>query len=84
MISLHELVWMLSIQPYVPHVTSIVNSILHQLSIEFINGIPLYVLYILNMHIKFRSNQMLFTIRSINLFLIHNFRSQKLKILTFV
>ena len=77
MISLHELVWMLSIQPYVPHVTSIVNSILHQLSIEFINGIPLYVLYILNMHIKFRSNQMLFTIRSINLFFLYTILNYK-------
>ena len=68
---------MLSIQPYVPHVTSIVNSILHQLSIEFINGIPLYVLYILNMHIKFRSNQMLFTIRSINLFFLYTILNYK-------
>ena len=47
------------------------------LTVEF------HVLYILNMHIKFCSNWMLFTIRSINLFFIHNFRSQKLKILTF-
>ena len=77
MISLHKLMWMLSIQPYVPHVTSIVNSILHQLSIEFINGIPLYVLYILNMHIKFRSNQMLFTIRSINLFFLYTILNYK-------
>ena len=29
------------------------------------------------MHIKFHSNRMLFTIQSINLFFIHNFRSQK-------
>ena len=42
------------------------------------------VLYVLNMHIKFCSNQMLVTIRSINLFFIHNFISQKFKILTFV
>ena len=45
------------------------------LTIEF------HVSYILNMHIKFRSNHILFTI---NLFFIHNFRLQKLKILTFV
>ena len=48
------------------------------LTVEF------HILYVLNMHIKFRSNRMLFTIRSINLFFIHNFKSQKLEILTFV
>ena len=48
------------------------------LTVEF------HVPYVLNMHIKFRSNRMLFTIRLINLFSIHNSRSQKLKILTFV
>ena len=42
------------------------------LTIEF------HVPYVLNMHIKFHSNRMLFTIRSINLFFIHNFRFQKL------
>ena len=47
------------------------------LTVEF------HVLYVLNMHIKFHSNRMLFTIRLINLFSIHNFRSQKLKILAF-
>ena len=47
------------------------------LTIEF------HVPYVLNMHIKIRSNWMLFTIRSIKLFFIHNFRSQKLEILTF-
>ena len=39
---------------------------------------------VLNMHIKFRSNRMLFIIRLINLFFIHNFRSQKLEILRFL
>ena len=39
-----------------------------------------FVLYVLNMHIKFHVNQTLFTIRSINLFLMHNFRLQKLEI----
>ena len=48
------------------------------LTVEF------HILYVFNMHIKFRSNRMLFTIRSINLFFIHNFKSQKLEILTFV
>ena len=38
------------------------------------------VLYVLNMQIKFYVNQMLFTIQSINLFLMHNFRLQKLEI----
>ena len=37
-------------------------------------------LYVLNMHIKFYINQTLFTIGSINLFLMHNFRLQKLEI----
>ena len=48
------------------------------LTVEF------HILYVLNMHIKFRSNRMLFTIRSKNLFFIYNFKSQKLEILTFV
>ena len=39
-----------------------------------------HVFHALNVHIKFRSNQMLFTILLINLFFIHNFRQQKLKI----
>ena len=38
------------------------------------------VLHVLNMYIKFYVNQMLFTIRFINLFLMHNFRLQKLEI----
>ena len=41
------------------------------LTIEF------YVLYVLNMHTKFLLNQILFTIQSINLFFIHNFKLQK-------
>ena len=41
-------------------------------------GMP--VLYVLNMYIKFHINQTLFTIWSINLFLMHNFILQKLKI----
>ena len=48
------------------------------LTVEF------HVPHVLNMHIKFHSNQMLFTIGLINLFFIHNFRSQKLEILTFI
>ena len=41
-------------------------------------GMP--VLYVHNMHIKFHVNQMIFTIRSINLFLMHNFILQKFEI----
>ena len=42
--------------------------------------IRLYVIYIFNTHVKFCTNQMISNIRSINLFLIHNFRIQKLEI----
>ena len=34
--------------------------------------VGLHVYYVLNMHVKFRVNQMLFTIWSINLFFMHN------------
>lgn len=37
-------------------------------------------LYILNTHVKFCVNWMLFTIRSIHLFFIHSFKLQKLQI----
>ena len=36
--------------------------------------VKLYVLYVLNMYVKFLSNQMLFTNRSINLFFTNNFK----------
>jgi len=36
--------------------------------------IRLHVFYVLNMYVKFRANQMLFTIKSINLFLKYNFK----------
>ena len=42
--------------------------------------VEVLVLYVLNIHIKFHVNQTLFTIQSINLFLIHNFRLQKFEI----
>ena len=48
------------------------------LTVEF------HVPYVLNMYIKFRSNRILFIIWSMNVFFIHNFRLQKLEILTFV
>ena len=55
------------------------------LGVNFENlTVKFHVPYVLNMHIKFCSNWMSFTIWSINLFFIHNFRSQKLEILTFV
>ena len=47
------------------------------LTVEF------YIPYVLNININFHSNWMLFTIQSINLYFIHNFRLQKLEILTF-
>ena len=37
--------------------------------------VKFHIPYVLNIHIKFRSNWILFTIRSINSFFIHNFRS---------
>ena len=55
------------------------------LGVNFENLIvKFHVLYVLNMHIKFCSNWMLFTIRLINLFFIHNFRSHKLEAFIFV
>ena len=36
-----------------------------------------YVLYIFYMHVKFRLNRIIFRIRSIKLFFIYNFKSQK-------
>ena len=55
------------------------------LGVNFENlTVKFHVPYVLNIHIKFRSNWMLFTIRSINLFFIRNFKSQKFEILTFV
>ena len=46
-------------------------------------NIKFYVIYILNMHIKFHSNYMLFIIQLINLFFIRIIRSQKFEILIF-
>ena len=59
------------------------SSYIFLLDVNFENPIVgLHVLYILNMHVKFCLNQMLFTIPLINLFFMHNFLSQKLKIQT--
>ena len=43
--------------------------------------IALQVLYIFKKYVKFRVNQMLFTIQSINLFFMYNFKLQKFEIL---
>ena len=54
------------------------------LDMKFENiNVRLHVLYVFNMNVKFRSNWMLFTIRSINSFVIYNFRPQKLEIQIF-
>ena len=42
--------------------------------------IELHILNVLNKHINFCVNWILFFIRSINLYLMHNFRLQKLEI----
>ena len=42
--------------------------------------VELHVFYAFKTHVEFHVNQMLFTIRSINLFFIDNFRLQKHKI----
>ena len=53
------------------------------LGVNFENLIvKFHVPYVLNMHIKFHSNQILFTIWSTNLFFIYNFRIQKIDIIT--
>ena len=55
------------------------------LGVNFVNlTFKFHFFYIINMHIKFRSNRILFTIRLINLFFKLNFKSQKLEILIFV
>ena len=66
-----------------PHISSLPFFFLFFLNFENLI-VKFHISYVLNMHIKFRSNWILFTIRSINLFFIHNFRSQKFEILTFV
>ena len=42
--------------------------------------VELQVLYVLKTYVKFHVNQILFTIQSINLFFMYNFKLQKLKI----
>ena len=51
------------------------------LNVNFENSIVrLYVLYILNVYMKFHLNRILFTIQSMNLFFINNFLSKKIEI----
>ena len=48
------------------------------MTIDFKNLIVgLHDLYIFNTHVKFRANWMLFTILSINLFVMHNYKQQQ-------
>ena len=50
------------------------------MNLYFENSIfGLHVLYVLNIHAKFHTNQMLFTIRSINSSFIRYFKLQKLE-----
>ena len=52
----------------------LISSYIFLLNVNFENLTDeLYVLYVLIVHVKFCSNQMLFTIRSISLCLVHNF-----------
>ena len=44
----------------------------------------LHVLYVLNMHANFLSNQMLFTIQSINSYFMHYFKLQKLEFIQLI
>ena len=62
-----------------PKATTLLNKInittyFKNLTIEF------YILYALNTHVKFCINRILFTISFISLYLIHNFKLQKLAI----
>ena len=55
------------------------------LGVNFENlTVEFHILYVINMHIKFHLNQILFTIWLINLFFIYNFRLQKFEIITFI
>ena len=47
-------------------------------------AIRLHVLYILNMHVNFHINQMLFTIQFINSSFMHYFKLQKLEFIQLI
>ena len=51
----------------------------HSITSYKIHTIRLYVLNVLNMHVNFHANRMLFTILSINSFFMHYFKLQKLE-----
>ena len=51
----------------------------HSITSYKIHTVRLYVLYVLNMHVNFHANRMLFTILSINSFFMHYFKLQKLE-----
>ena len=61
------------LQPKTTTSTKKINMTIYFENITF----KLHVLYILNTHVKFRTNQMLFTIRSINLIFIYNLKPYK-------
>ena len=44
----------------------------------------LHVLYVLNMHANFHSNQILFTIQSINSYFMHYFKLQELEFIQLI
>ena len=46
--------------------------------------VGLDVLYVLNIHANFHTNQMLFTIRSMNLSFVHYFKLQKLEFIQLI
>ena len=51
------------------------SSYIFLLSVKFENiTVKLHVFYVFNMHVKFHSNRMLFTIQSIKLFFMDYFR----------
>ena len=46
--------------------------------------VGLHILYVLNMHVSFHTNQMLFTIRSINSYFMYYFKLQKLEFIQLI
>ena len=59
------------------------NNLLMNLYFEN-STVELHVLYVLNMHAKFHTNRMLFTIRSINSSFIRYYKLQKLKFIQLI
>ena len=46
--------------------------------------VGLHILYVLNMHASFHTNQMLFTIQSINSYFMYYFKLQKLEFIQLI